>query len=406
MLHHIRPTVRTALVAAATAGVVLAAPGSALASPAHQASFAGQHQHRVTLGSRSHDRKHHRHLDPNAHLTQVDLFSDVPGLAAKTDPSVVNPWGLAALPTSTMWVSDQGTDSSTAYALAPGATSGTASTIHVTFPDSKTGPTGQVANPGSGFVLDDGKPAQFIFDTLDGRIEAWDSADGATGTADTMATVAGAGYTGLAVGPTRHGDELFAANFATGTVDVFDSDFQQVTLQPWQFHDPRLPQGYLAFNTQVLHGHVFVTYDTVDPSPATGAGPEGLGLGVGVVDEYTTSGRLVARIAAGGRLDAPWGLAIAPRSWGRAAGSLLVGNFGDGRINIFAKEGRHFARHATGQVLNSSTGKPFAEPGLWSLTPGTSDTTGGRGALWFSAGISDPQGGPREHDGLIGVLRP
>jgi uncharacterized protein (TIGR03118 family) len=110
-------------------------------------------------------------------------------------------------------------------------------------------------------------------------------------------------------------------------------------------------------------------------------------------------GRLIARIAAGGPLSAPWGLAIAPTSWGRAAGSLLVGNFGDGRINIFANRGGHFAHHATGQVVVASTGQPFAEPGLWGLLPGTA-TAGGTGALWFTAGINGESGG------LLGVLRP
>ena len=117
-----------------------------------------------------------------------------------------------------------------------------------------------------------------------------------------------------------------------------------------------------------------------------------------MVDEYSTSGRLIARIATGGALNAPWGLAIAPRSWGAEAGALLIGNFGDGRINVFARQGRGFARHATGQVIDRGTDKPFAEPGLWQLQPGTA-TTGGTGALWFTAGIND------EADGLLGVLR-
>jgi uncharacterized protein (TIGR03118 family) len=123
------------------------------------------------------------------------------------------------------------------------------------------------------------------------------------------------------------------------------------------------------------------------------------------VDEFSTDGRLIARIATGGPLDAPWGLAIAPGSWGSVAGSLLIGNFGDGRINIFAKDGDHFARHATGRILDAATGRPFAEPGLWALLPGTA-TTGGTGALWFTAGIRTQPGGPREQGGLLGVLRP
>jgi uncharacterized protein (TIGR03118 family) len=117
------------------------------------------------------------------------------------------------------------------------------------------------------------------------------------------------------------------------------------------------------------------------------------------VDEFSTDGHLISRIASGGALNAPWGLAIAPGSWGSAAGSLLIGNFGDGRINILAKDGRHYAHQVTGQVRDASTGKPFAEPGLWGLLPGTA-ATGGTDALWFTAGIN------HEQDGLLGVLRP
>ena len=124
-----------------------------------------------------------------------------------------------------------------------------------------------------------------------------------------------------------------------------------------------------------------------------------VGPGLGVVDEFSTDGHLISRIASGGTLNAPWGVAIAPGSWGSAAGSLLVGNFGDGRINVLASHGGHFAPHVTGQVQDASTGKPFTEPGLWSLLPGTA-ATGDSNALWFTAGIND------EQNGLLGVLRP
>jgi uncharacterized protein (TIGR03118 family) len=110
-----------------------------------------------------------------------------------------------------------------------------------------------------------------------------------------------------------------------------------------------------------------------------------------VVDEFSTDGRLIARIATGDPLDAPWGLAIAPGGWGRVAGSLLVGNFGDGRISIFPAWGDHFALHASGQILDAATGQPFAEPRLWGLLPGTA-STGGTDALWFAAGIAGPRG--------------
>jgi uncharacterized protein (TIGR03118 family) len=239
-----------------------------------------------------------------------------------------------------------------------------------------------VANPGTGFVLSNGTtsaPAAFIFATLDGHIEAWNpKVDPLIGNTEDKVTVPGAGYTGLAIASTKRGDRLFAANFAQGRVDVFNSAFQQVKLARWQFRDARLPRGYLPFNTQALNGDIFVTYDKADPA----AGRQAVGAHLGVVDEYSPGGRLISRVASGGELNAPWGLAIAPASWGSAAGSLLVGNFGDGRINIFARHGQHFAHHVTGQVRVQSTGKPFAEPGLWGLLPGTA-TTGGTNALWL-----------------------
>lgn len=207
-------------------------------------------------------------------------------------------------------------------------------------------------------------------------------------------TVPGAAYTGLAEASTRDGDRLFAANFAGGTVDVFDSSFHQVKLAGSQFRDRRLPKGFNPFGIQELDGHIFVAYDKPDPN-----GREGVGPGIGAVDEYSTGGRLIARIATGGALNAPWGITIAPKGWGAATGSLLIGNFGDGHINIFARHGSHFASKATGEVRVAGTGKPFAEPGLWGLLPGT-QTTGGPNALWFAAGLND------EQNGLLGVLRP
>ena len=321
-------------------------------------------------------------------------------MAPLTDPDLKNPWGISFAPTSPLWVSNQGTNSSTLFTLAPGSSTVTKlSTVRVTMADSVPGPTGQVANTGSGFVLSNGmtsSPAAFIFATLDGHIEAWSPmVDPLIGSTEDKATVAGASYTGLAIAPADHGGRLFAANFGQGRVDVFDSAFNQVRLAPWQFRDARLPRGYLPFNTQVLNGNVFVTYDKADRA----TGREAVGAGLGVIDEFSTDGRLISRIAAGGELNAPWGLAIAPSSWGSAAGSLLVGNFGDGRINILAQHGDHFAHHVTGQVRDKSTGRLFAEPGLWGLLPGTA-TTGGTDALWFTAGIN------HEQNGLLGVLRP
>jgi uncharacterized protein (TIGR03118 family) len=403
-----------ALAVAAASGLALAAPAAAFASTGHGDAPRQEQGHGQTYGgAQGHDGRDSAGHGPGAGhggapaprdlaLKQVDLASDVPGLAKITDPDLKNPWGISLSPTSPLWVSNQGTDSSTVYALPAGSDAiAKSAAVRVTLPGSVAGPSGQVANTGKGFVLDNGTtsaPAQFIFATLDGHIEAWNGAvDGTLAPTEDKVTVAGAGYTGLAEATTRHGDRLFAADFTKGAVDVFDSSFKQVKTAPWQFGDARLPKGYKPFNTQALDGHLFVTYDKTDAK----TGREAVGKGLGVVDEYDTDGRLVARIATGGALNAPWGVAVAPSSWGRAAGSLLVGNFGDGRINIVAKDahGHGYAGRVTGQVRDKATGKPFAEPGLWGLLPGTA-TTGGTDALWFTAGIND------EQNGLLGVLRP
>ncbi len=383
---------------AAASGLALGAPAAALASTGHQQ--APQHRREAHHHGRDHHQHGRRHQHGNLKLNQVDLASDIPGLAPLTDPDLKNPWGISMLPTSPLWVSNQGTDSSTLFTLTPGASTVTkVPTVRVTMGGSVAGPTGQVANTGTGFVLTNGTssaPAAFIFSTLDGHIEAWNpTIDPHLGATEDKATVPGASYTGLALAATAHGDELFAANFGQGRIDVFDSAFMPVATARWQFRDRRLPRGFKPFNAQALNGKIFVTFDKADPS----TGREAVGRGLGVVDEFSTSGRLIARIASGGALNAPWGLAIAPASWGTAAGSLLIGNFGDGRINIIARDDRHFEHHITGRVVDTSTGKPFAEPGLWGLLPGTA-TNGGTNALWFTAGIN------HEQDGLLGVLRP
>jgi uncharacterized protein (TIGR03118 family) len=334
----------------------------------------------------------HHHQQPFG-VHQVNLVSDVPGTASLTDPDLVNPWGLALSATSPLWVANAGTDTSTLYSAAPAATAATkVGAVRVTFPDTPELPTGQVFNGGTGFVLSNGTasgPARFVFATITGRIEAW--APGVSpnqGNATTKATVTGASYTGLAIATATAGDELYAANFGQGRIDVFDSTFARVRTSPFAFRDFFLPRGYAPFNVQALNGDIFVAYAKADPK--TGRAADGVGLGI--VDEFTVDGRFVARVASHQSLDAPWGLAIAPSSWGKLAGSLLVGNFGNGRINVVS-HGRVVSQ------LRDTTGKVISIERLWSLTPGTAGT-GGTDALWFSSGLGN------ETHGLLGLLRP
>lgn len=371
------------LVAAVVGSVGLVASTTAFAGPDHHGGGHGRPDHRQA---------------PD--VTQVNLVSDVPGQAPLVDPDLVNPWGLALGPTTPLWSANAGSDTATLYSSAPGATTATkVPTVRVTLPGSPAIATGQVANNGTAFVLSNtttSGPAKFIFATITGRIEAWSpQIDPLLGNAEIKATVPGAAYTGLAEATAKTGDQLYAADFAQGRVDVFDSTFKQVRTTNRQFVDNRLPKGFAPFNVQELNGDLFVSY--AEPDPTTGR--EVVGKGLGYVDEYTTGGQLVNRIASRQSLNAPWGLAIAPASWGRLAGDLLVGNFGDGRVNVLAAKGHgRFSGTITEQLRNQKTGRTLSIPGLWSLTPGTA-TTGGADALWFSAGIDN------ETHGLIGELR-
>jgi uncharacterized protein (TIGR03118 family) len=326
-------------------------------------------------------------------VQQVNLVSDQPGKAALQDDDLINPWGLSLGATTPLWSSNNGTSTSTLYSSAPGSTTATkVPTVRVTVPV----PTGQVNNSGTGFVISNGTvsaPARFIFATLSGQIAAWGPpVTPLIGAAQIKVTTPRAVYTGLAIATAGTGDRLYAANFAQRRIDVFDSTFAPVTLRSSAFRDFSLPHGYSPFNVQTLNGRIFVAYAKVDRA----TGEEAAGIGRGFVDEYTVDGALVARIASRGTLNAPWGLALAPAAWGEPAGTLLVGNFGDGHINVFQPKANGRYRFA-GQVRDAH-GKTLGIDGLWALLQGTA-TTGGTDSLWFSAGPDD------ETHGLIGVLR-
>jgi uncharacterized protein (TIGR03118 family) len=360
-----------AVVAALIGGLALVAPGAA---SAHQSS--GEDRALV--------------------VQQVNLVSDLPmGRDVLLDPDLVNPWGLSFGPATPIWSSNQGTSSSTLYSWLPAQPIATKNpTVRVTVPM----PTGQVFNNTTGFVLSRNTataPAAFIFSTLSGQIAAWSGAvDPRIGAAEIKATVKDAVYTGLAIATAKNGPQLYAANFAQGRIDVFDSKFEKVKQPYGAFRDSHLPKGYSPFNAQTLDGKIFVAYAKVDPKTGRSASGKGLGF----VDEYTVDGKLVARIASRGSLNAPWGLAIAPAAWGKHAGSLLIGNFGDGRINfVEPKSQGRFDNKIEGQ-LKKTNGRTLVIPGLWALLPGTA-ATGGTDSVWFSAGIAN------EKHGLLGVLR-
>jgi uncharacterized protein (TIGR03118 family) len=329
-------------------------------------------------------------------FTVTNLVSDVPGVAPTTDPNLVNPWGTSELPGGPLWVSDQGTGVSTLYTGDVSGSPLTAVPLVVTIPGG--GPTGQVFNgnfmttPGD-FTVSAGTqsgPALFIFASLAGQISGWNpgvgAAVGATSTtAEVAATVPGASFTGLAV----DGATLYAADFGRGTVDVFNSAFKQVRT-PGAFVDRALPSGFKPFNAQAIDGNIVVTY--AKPDPRTGKAENV--IGAGFVDVFSPQGVLLRRLIRRGFLDSPWGLVIAPSSFGSFSGDLLVGNFGDGFINAFDPRNGRFLG-----ALRDARGRLIHEDRLWSLILGDAAAATPQ-TLLFTAGIDN------EQHGLIGSIVP
>lgn len=322
----------------------------------------------------------------------TNLVSDIPGLAAFTDPNLKNPWGMASSATSPIWVSDNREGVATLY-----NTTGTPQPLVVTIPPPSGGnppsaPTGQVFNGGSGFALAQGQPAIFIFATEDGTISGWNPANPTNAVLVVDNSASGAVYKGLAIGNNGTGDFLYAANFNAGHIDVFNSFFAPTVLAG-SFADPNLPAGYAPFNIQNLGGLLYVTYALQDASGHDDvAGP-----GHGFVDVFDLNGLLNRRLTSGGPLNSPWGLAIAPANFGQFSNDLLIGNFGDGRIDAFNPTTDAFLG-----ALTDMTGTPISIEGLWGLRVGNGGNGGAPDKIYFTAGIS---GGQKIEDhGLFGSL--
>jgi uncharacterized protein (TIGR03118 family) len=305
-----------------------------------------------------------------------NLVSDIDGVARITDPNLVNPWGLSFGPSTPAWVADNGTDVSTLY------TGGVHKSIPVTLPlvvgIEGGAPTGTVFNPTGGFPVN-GAPAKFIFDSEAGTITAWNSGTQAT----TVASTPDAIYKGL----TLAGNLLYAANFHANSIDVFNNAFAPTTV-PGGFVDPNLPAGFAPFNVQEIGGRILVAYAKQDAD----AEDEVAGPGLGYVDVYDTNGHLIRRLISQGALNAPWGMALAPRHFGPFSGDLLVGNFGDGAINAYDPRTGDF----DGTLMNKD-GNQIKVNGLWALRFGNG-VIGTPQTLLFTAGIGD------EDHGLFGEI--
>jgi len=342
----------------------------------------------------------------SAHTTayrQINLVSDQPGQAPLTDPDLVNAWGLAASPGTNaapgtpLWVADNGSDKATLY---NNGTATSVSKVGLTVSVTGAAPTGQVFNSdSSAFVVSDNNghsgSSLFLFDTENGTIDGWNPAVGATGPGFSTVTEvardngANAVYKGLAVAQGSDGKTyLYATNFRSGRVEAYDGTFTPVELPGGLFVDPRLPAGYGPFGIAEINGKLYVTFAKQDAT----LHDDVAGQGHGFVDVFTNDGAFVRRLVTRGALNSPWGLALAPAGFGQFSGDLLVGNFGNGHINVYnPKTGAQLGQ------LRRQNGKPIVIDGLWGLRFGNGNAAK-TNELIFSAGPDD------ESHGLLGKI--
>ena len=301
--------------------------------------------------------------------------------AVITDPHLVNAWGISSSPTSPFWVSSNEKGLAVLYRVDPVTNTPTKVGLEVTIPGAGN-PTGQVfANVGGNFNGD-----LFLFVSEDGTVSGWRNALGTN--AETLVSPSPLNsYKGSALATIAGNAYLYAADFAGAQIDVYKGNAAAPDLAG-SFTDPGIPAGFAPFNIQKIGNELYVTYAMVGPT-----GDDVAGLGNGFVSVFDLQGNFLGRVASQGTLNSPWGLALAPSSFRQFAGDLLVGNFGDGHINVFDPSTHDFL----GQLLGFD-GNPLEIDGLWGLTPGNGVGAGSPQAIYFSAGPND------EGNGLFGVL--
>ena len=315
----------------------------------------------------------------------ASLVSDGTISAAHTDAKLVNAWGLAFNPAGFVWVANNGSNSSTLY-----DGNGVLQTLVVSIP--AAGPTGIVYNGSQDFkVTQNGLTgaSPFIFAAEDGTIAGWSPA--VNFNAAVAVVNGGAGgplYKGLAIASYAGANYLYAADFRNNAVDVYNGSFVKVTL-PGTFRDLALPAGYAPFGIQAIGDRIYVAY-----ARQAASGPDEVaGAGLGVVNVFDTSGVFLKRLTAGGALNAPWGLAMAPSNFGTFSGDLLVANFGDGKINAYNPTTGMFDG-----TLSKTDGTPIVIDGLWGIAFGNGINAQPLNTLFFTAGPAD------EAHGLYGRI--
>jgi uncharacterized protein (TIGR03118 family) len=346
---------------------------------------------------------------PSALFEDTALVSSSAGLVATAttiDANLSNPWGLVTAPGLPFWIADNNSNLATLYsgtgAIETSAVTGS-NAVGVAIPASAAGvqanPTGQVYNGNGGFLIPTNsgqETALFIFSGEGGTIAAWAQDSGATAiTAYDDGVLTGtnhAVYKGLALGSVNGASFLYATDLHNNKVDVFDTNFAKPAAMQGKFIDPTLPAGFVPFGIAALNNQLYVTYAMQDGAKHD----EVTGAGLGYVDIYDFSGNFVSRFASAGALNAPWGIALAPAGFGSLENDLLIGNFGDGTINIFAPNGSSPATSMG--PLTVANGQALAIPGLWSLVFGDGDSDKPLTTLFYTAGFAD------QTDGVLGSI--
>jgi uncharacterized protein (TIGR03118 family) len=311
---------------------------------------------------------------------QTNLVSDVDSFgAARIDPTLVNPWGISFSATSPLWISANHTSLSVIYDK-----DGNTVIPNVTIENGNGAPTGQVFNGTSAFIIPEtGKPARFIFCGENGTIDAWNGGTSAIRVADRSGN--NAVYKGMVMANDGTGNFLYVANFKKGKIDVFDSTFKFVTNK--LFVDHSIPDDFGPFNIRNINGNLYVTY-------AKHQGPDNeddkKGPGNGYVDIFNTKGELLSRFASKGALNSPWGIVAATPGFSPYKNAILIGNFGDGRINLFSENGDLIG------ALKDVTGHDIIIDGLWALENNIHNANPDN--LYFTAGPAD------ETHGLFGYI--
>jgi uncharacterized protein (TIGR03118 family) len=331
---------------------------------------------------------------PSQHYKQTNLVSDMEGVAPVTDPNLVNPWGLTRSSTSPWWVSDNGTGVSTLY-TGTGSIVPLVVTIPPSDPKSQTGtPTGAVFNGGTGFEIKKGFPAAFMFVTEDGTISGWNPKVDATHAVIKVNEKEKSVFKGATVATVNvpflgAQSFLYVADFRKGRVQIYDSKFHHVPQMEELFDDDQLPPGFAPFNVQNIGGNIFVSFAMQDSDKHD----EVDGAGLGYVDIFSPTGRLLRRLEHGPWFNAPWGLTLASSDFGSHSHEILVGQFGSGEILAF-----NFVTGRFRGRLRDTSDAPIKIDGLWALLFGNDATAGPATTLFFSAGTD------HEQHGLFGTI--